>query len=167
MTHAPDRVVVAAAGFAAAAISLLQFVVGFAVVGAVTRAEPGDVGSLSRLLDRLDGLKMLLLVVVAAATFRAIRHARMPLPRWVGGLAAFTAVTIALSNVGLSPPGGHARRGRLGLAALVARLRHRLGVPGRSKVSAGPAVEVEDESRSRRGAPHEAKMMPHPQISQG
>jgi hypothetical protein len=100
ITDPPDGVALAAGGLVAAAVSVVQCCVGFVITAAVRQADARNVGSFSRLLDRMDGVKMLLLAVVAAATAHAIRRARLPLSRWLGGLAAGTAVAIGLSGVG-------------------------------------------------------------------
>jgi membrane associated rhomboid family serine protease len=100
ITDPPAGVLIAAGGLGAAAISTVQCWVGFAITAAVTREDTRDVGSWSRLLERMDGVKMLLLAVVGVVTALAIRRAALSLPGWLGGIAAGTAVTIAVSGVG-------------------------------------------------------------------
>lgn len=92
--------VVAATGLAAAAVSLSQFVLGLSLTeAAVPDGRVAAAGSLSEAITRLDGVKMLLLAVLAAAAAALIRRGRVPLPRWIGWVATALAATIALSGV--------------------------------------------------------------------
>src|SRR3984957_1569264 len=66
-------------------------------------ARPGGAGlagTVNDAITRLDGLKMLLLAVVATAAAAAIRSRTLPLPRWLSPLAAGLAIAIAVSAVG-------------------------------------------------------------------
>jgi hypothetical protein len=70
-----------------------------AVIRAVTgNARPGR--AVNDAITRLDGLKMVLLALVATAAAVAIRDRALPLPRWLSPLAAVLAVAIAVSGVG-------------------------------------------------------------------
>ncbi|GAA4632292.1 hypothetical protein GCM10023196_065120 [Actinoallomurus vinaceus] len=83
--------VIGVAGVAAAVISLVQFVLGLALSGATA---PGTAHLLFQAGDRLDGVKMLALAVVGAAT--AVSGA---VPRWLRWTGVALAVSIAASGV--------------------------------------------------------------------
>jgi hypothetical protein len=66
-------------------------------------ARPGDggtAGTVNDAITRLDGLKMLLLALTAAAAALAVRDRTLPLPRWLSPLAAVLAVAITVSGAG-------------------------------------------------------------------
>lgn len=60
----------------------------------------GSAAIVFRLLNQLDGAKMLLLALTATVAAAAIARHRLPLPRWLGYAAAALATTITLSGIG-------------------------------------------------------------------
>jgi hypothetical protein len=80
-----------AAGLAAAAISLTQCVLGVALAHT---SSPGTARELYELVNRLDGVKMFALAVLAAAAALASL-----LPGWLRYLSAALAILIAASGV--------------------------------------------------------------------
>ena len=66
-------------------------------------AHPGAAGlagTVNDAISRLDGLKMLLLALIAIAAAVAIAGRTLPLPRWLSPLAAVLAIAITVSGVG-------------------------------------------------------------------
>ena len=88
--NAGPAAAVRAAGLAAAAISLTQCVLGLALVHA---SSPGTAAALWEMVNRLDGVKMFALAVLAAAAALAA-----PLPGWLRWLSAALAVSITASG---------------------------------------------------------------------
>jgi hypothetical protein len=87
------------AGLSAAVISVAQAVVGLAIV---VEARGGHVAAAGRAFDtadRLDGVKMLL-IAVAAAAFAVTPWSTRRVPRWLTVLSYALAVSIAVSGVG-------------------------------------------------------------------
>ena len=84
-------------GMAAAVISLLQFVIGMALVATTA---PATAHLLFQAVDRMDGVKMLALAVLGAAGASASgRAGTAVLPRWLRYSGAALAVSIAASGV--------------------------------------------------------------------
>jgi hypothetical protein len=89
------------AALAATAVSLAECGLGLWLSAGLARAgEAGLAGAVNDAITRLDGLKMVLLALVAAAAAVAVRDRALPLPRWLSPLAAVLAVAIAVSGVG-------------------------------------------------------------------
>ena len=89
------------AALAATAVSLAECGLGLWLVAALARpGEAGLAGAVNDAITRLDGLKMLLLALVATAVAVGILDRTLPLPRWLSPLAAVLAVAIAVSGVG-------------------------------------------------------------------
>ncbi len=96
-----SRRVVLAGGLAAATVSLVQLALGlWLTVGLVSGRDTATAGAIFASINRLDGVKMLLIAVIALATTRAIRRRDVRLPNWLAYVAAALAVTITLSAIG-------------------------------------------------------------------
>jgi len=88
-------------GLAAAAISFTQFCLGsYLCLASVPGNREAETKMIFDALNRIDGVKMLLMAVFALATFRLARNGRARLPRWLGWTALVLAVTIFLSGLG-------------------------------------------------------------------
>src|ERR1700722_313769 len=86
---------------AATVVSLAECGLGLWLSAGLARpGEAGLAGTVNDVLTRLDGLKMLLLALIATAAAMAIRRPTLPLPRWLSPLAAVLAIAIAVSGVG-------------------------------------------------------------------
>jgi hypothetical protein len=97
---APLAMVVIIAGTGAAAVSLVQCVLGLHLAGSVVpSANASRAGSLLQLIDRLDGVKMILLALVALVTAVLVRRVRM-LPTWLGWTALALAAALIVSGLG-------------------------------------------------------------------
>jgi hypothetical protein len=83
--------VMLAAGLAAAAISFAQFVLALALI---RTQDPGAAHLLYGAVNRMDGVKMLLLAVLGTATYLSTA-----LPRWLRYTGAGLALTITFSGV--------------------------------------------------------------------
>jgi hypothetical protein len=105
---APTRAsrVVLLAGLAAAGDSLTQWVLDLTLATAVVPAgEAARAGATLEAINRLDGLKMLLLATLAAGGVTLARRAI--LPRWLGVIGALLTAAILTSGIGyllLIPP---------------------------------------------------------------
>lgn len=89
------------AGLLAAAVSLVQFVLGVILVAVtVPDGKTGAAKSIFDAINRLDGVKMLLLAVFAIAGFLLVRDRRLLLPAWLGYVAAVLVVAIIVSGIG-------------------------------------------------------------------
>jgi hypothetical protein len=89
------------AALAATVVSLAECGLGLWLAAGLARpGEAGLAGAVNDAITRLDGLKMMLLALVAAAVAVAVRDRTLPLPRWLSPLAAVLAVAIAVSGVG-------------------------------------------------------------------
>jgi hypothetical protein len=89
------------AALAATVVSLAECGLGLWLSTGLARpGEAGLAGAVNDAVTRLDGLKMVLLALVAAAVAVAISDRTLPLPRWLSPLAAVLAVAIAVSGVG-------------------------------------------------------------------
>jgi hypothetical protein len=88
-------------GLMAAIISVIQCVLGIVLI---TQLVPSDridaIGRVSDLIDRLDGVKMLLLAVVGLTAGLAIWRERLHLPRWLGYVAFALSAAITVSGIG-------------------------------------------------------------------
>jgi hypothetical protein len=96
-----DRVGVATvvAGFTAVALSLAQCALGLVLAGAVAPdGETDRAGRLFDLINRMDGLKMVVLAAMAVTGVGLVRRA--VLPRWLGYIAALLAVALVVSGAG-------------------------------------------------------------------
>ena len=88
----------AAAAAGAAAISLLQAVIGMCLIAAATHHDIARAGGLSNLVNRLDGVKMLALAAVAAY-LRAHRTSDRRPPNWLRATATLAAAALAVSGL--------------------------------------------------------------------
>ena len=89
------------AAVAATVVSLAECGLGLWLSTGLSRpGEASLAGAVNDAITRLDGLKMVLLALVAAAVAVAIRDRTLPLPRWLSPLAAVLTVAIAVSGVG-------------------------------------------------------------------
>jgi hypothetical protein len=89
------------AALAATVVSLAECGLGLWLSAGLARTGEADLaGAVNDAITRLDGLKMVLLALVAAAVAVAVRDRTLPLPRWLSPLAAVLAVAIALSGAG-------------------------------------------------------------------
>lgn len=93
----PWPAIVVAAG--AVVISLLQAVIGMFLIAAAIHHDTARAGGLSDLVNRLDGVKMLALAVVAAYLSARRTWGHRP-PAWLRAVAAVTAAALAVSGVG-------------------------------------------------------------------
>jgi hypothetical protein len=88
-------------GLTASIISLTQCVLGIVLI---TQLVPSDridaIGRVSELIDRLDGVKMLLLAVFGLTAGLAIWRGPLRLPRWLGYVAFALSAAIAVSGIG-------------------------------------------------------------------
>jgi hypothetical protein len=100
--HAGSRRLVritAATGLGAAAISLVQCAIGEYLTGVVAPAgKAGTAGTLTGVINQLDGVKMFVLAGFALAG-AALARVRV-LPRWLGPTGWATAVALVASGVG-------------------------------------------------------------------
>ena len=89
------------AAVAATVVSLAECGLGLWLSTGLSRpGEASLAGAVNDAITGLDGLKMVLLALVAAAVAVAIRDRTLPLPRWLSPLAAALTVAIAVSGVG-------------------------------------------------------------------
>jgi hypothetical protein len=89
------------AGLAATVISLAECGLGLWLsTGLAHPGEAATAGTVNDAITRLDGLKMLLLALVAAAAAIAVAGRKLPLPRWLSPLAAVLSIAIAVSGIG-------------------------------------------------------------------
>jgi hypothetical protein len=87
------------AGLAAAAFSLVECALGLLLAGSVAPDRDTDrAGRLFDLINRIDGLKMLALAVLAVAGVGLVRRA--VLPRWLGYTAALLTGALIASGAG-------------------------------------------------------------------
>lgn len=95
------RTITGIAGLAAASVSVVQLALGLWLsLVLVNDAATNTIGTVYRAINHLDGLKMLLLAVLAATVTRAIRRHDVNLPSWLAWTAAALVVTITLSGIG-------------------------------------------------------------------
>ena len=88
------------AGIGAAAVSLVQCVLGQQLAGSVVpSANASRAGSLLQLIDRLDGVKMILLALMALVTAVLVRRVQL-LPPWLGWTAVVLATALIVSGSG-------------------------------------------------------------------
>lgn len=88
-------------GLAAATVSLAQAGLGaWLTLDLVPDHNSANAATVFRLLNQLDGAKMLLLAITATATAAAIARRQLSLPRWLGYTAAALATTITASGIG-------------------------------------------------------------------
>lgn len=99
--------VIAAAGTVAAIISVTQYALGVMLAGWAHSANtaghaPGHVSALFQAINRLDGVKMLTLAVLASAALALAGPARSGarLPRWLRYASLVLAASITISGVG-------------------------------------------------------------------
>lgn len=92
---------IATTGIAAAAVSLVQSLLGIVMVTVLVPAGRAEATqTVSETVNRLDGVKMLLLMVFALAGYIAIRSGHLALPRWLAWVALVLAAAIGVSGVG-------------------------------------------------------------------
>ncbi|MGI8878946.1 MAG: hypothetical protein ACR2KJ_00210 [Jatrophihabitans sp.] len=95
------RAITGVAGLAAASVSVVQLALGMWLsFGLVNDAATGSIGTVYRAINRLDGVKMLLLAVLAATVIRAIHRGDLDMPRWFSWTATALTATITLSAIG-------------------------------------------------------------------
>lgn len=100
-TARATRTITAVAGLAAVIVSLVQLALGLWLsLDLVDDASTDTIGTVFGAINRLDGVKMLLLAVLAATVTRAIRRQDVDLPAWLAWAAAALAITITLSGIG-------------------------------------------------------------------
>jgi hypothetical protein len=88
------------AGLGAATVSLVQCVLGQELAGsAVPSADASRAQSMLQLIDRLDGVKMLLLALMALVAAVLVRRVQL-LPPWLGWTAVALAATLTVSALG-------------------------------------------------------------------
>jgi hypothetical protein len=101
-----ESFVAAVAGLAAAAVSLIQWALDLTLAWVIAPSgDAGRAGIVLEAINRLDGVKMLLLATLAAAGAALAR--RRVLPSWLGIVGALLAVAITTSGIGyllLIPP---------------------------------------------------------------
>jgi hypothetical protein len=98
-TRASRRVTASAAilGGVAVAVSLTQCVIGLVLTRAAVDHRIATSGELFRLLNRLDGVKMLALAITALC-LAAVKSPSPALPRWLRVTAVLLAVALAASG---------------------------------------------------------------------
>ncbi|MDD8012800.1 MAG: hypothetical protein PHX05_04915 [Acidobacteriota bacterium] len=90
-----------AAGLAAAAISFTQFCLGAYLCLSLVPGNRADAAkAVFAVLNRIDGVKMLLMAVFALTGFRLIRNGKARLPMWLAWTSLALAATIFLSGLG-------------------------------------------------------------------
>jgi hypothetical protein len=90
-----------AIGLVAVGISFVQCLLGLYLVGRlVPDRRAGSASTLFEAINRLDGVKMLLLAGVAAMTFALVRRGGLPLPGWLAYVSAALALAISISGIG-------------------------------------------------------------------
>lgn len=95
------RTITAVAGLAAVTVSAVQLALGLWLsLDLVDDASTDTIGTMFGAINRLDGVKMLLLAVLAATVTRAIRRQDLDLPAWLAWTATALAITITLSGIG-------------------------------------------------------------------
>ncbi|MDQ2786152.1 MAG: hypothetical protein M3Y58_14255 [Chloroflexota bacterium] len=88
-------------GLVASGVSIVQCGLGlWLTTTLLSERDANTAGAVAQALNRLDGVKMLLLAVLAAGTATAVYRSLIRLPRWLGAIAVAVAVTITLSAVG-------------------------------------------------------------------
>jgi hypothetical protein len=88
------------AGATAAAVSLVQCVLGlYLIISVVPARHAGTAAAITETVNRLDGAKMFLLAVMAAAGTVLARRTRL-LPRWLQWTGLALAVAITVSGIG-------------------------------------------------------------------
>jgi hypothetical protein len=87
---------IAVLGIVAVAVSLTQCVLGLLLISAAQHGDIGQAGSLSALVTRLDGVKMLALA--GAAAYLAAGHPGRGGPWWLRLAAGLAAITLLLSG---------------------------------------------------------------------
>lgn len=88
-------------GLSGAALSVAQCGLGLWLsLDLVTQQQTGTTATVLRLINRFDGVKMLLFAIMAVATAAAVRRQLVPLAHWLGYSAAVLAITITLSGIG-------------------------------------------------------------------
>lgn len=93
------RTVLTVSGLSAAAVSLAQCGIGLWITAHLTAAHLSRIGALSQAVNRMDGVKMLLLSIVAIMAWVVWRF-RGGRARWFGWLALGTAATLTASGFG-------------------------------------------------------------------
>jgi hypothetical protein len=92
--------IVLLAGIGAVVVSLVECALGLVLTGVVVPdGETGRAGTVSHLVNRMDGAKILALAGVALAGVGLARRDG-PLPRWLGYVAALLAAAMIASGVG-------------------------------------------------------------------
>jgi hypothetical protein len=90
---------VSVAGLAAAGVSLAQWVIDLTLATMIApAADAARSGAALEAINRLDGVKMLLLAALAAAGLTLARDG--VLPRWLGVVGALLTVAISASGIG-------------------------------------------------------------------
>jgi hypothetical protein len=88
------------AGIGAAIVSLVECALGLLLAGAaVPDGDAGRAGALFDLINRMDGVKMLALAVMALAAVGLVRRSGL-LPRWLGYTAAMLTAALTASGGG-------------------------------------------------------------------
>ena len=88
-------------GIGAVAVSLVRGAMAlYLTTSVIPDGRAGDAERLLALVNRTDGLKMLVLAGVAVIGLAWIRRGQLVAPAWLGYAAAATAVTIAVSGIG-------------------------------------------------------------------
>lgn len=91
--------VAAVAGLAAAGVSLIQWVLDLTLADAIAPSgDAGRAGTALEAINRLDGIKMLLLATLAIAGLELARHG--VLWTWLGIVGVLLAVAIIASGIG-------------------------------------------------------------------
>jgi len=88
----------AVAGGIAVAVSLLQCLLGLRLVSAASKGYLGQSGDIYQLINRLDGVKQLLLgacVVMLGVLLRTTSN----YPRWLGRTSVITGIALAISGL--------------------------------------------------------------------
>jgi len=97
----PARLAIRLAALGATVVSLAECGLGLWLSAGLAHPDrAGLAGTVNDAISRLDGLKMLLLALIAIAAAVAIGGRTLPLPRWLSPLAAVLAIAITVSGVG-------------------------------------------------------------------
>jgi hypothetical protein len=93
--------IVLVSGLAACAVSLVQCVLGlYFAARLIPERRLGSAVDVFEAINRLDGVKMFLLAVLAGVSFGLGRRVGAVLPEWLAWVAAALAVAITVSGVG-------------------------------------------------------------------
>ena len=120
---------VLASGLGAVLVSLVQCALGLYLAGRLIPERRAHTAiTVNDVINRFDGVKMLMLAGLAIAGFSLVQRGRTGLPRWLAAVALALAATLAISSIGYLLLARRSGTGSMGFTAPLARvgLRHRV-----------------------------------------